>query len=105
MSLDKKRHLVHRENSPLSIVKQCELLEIHRSGIYFKPKLKSLLNLSLMRLIDEKFIDCSFYGDPRMTTWLNQDIGYAVNHKSIERLNTTLNFNLNLAVLKRRAYF
>ena len=38
MSLDKKRHLVHRENSPLSIVKQCELLEIHLSGIYFKPK-------------------------------------------------------------------
>jgi len=86
MSLDKKRHLVHRENSPLSIVKQCELLEIHRSGIYFKPKLESLLNLRLMRLIDEKFIDCPFYGVPRMTTWLNEDMGYAVNHKRIERL-------------------
>ena len=86
MSLDKKRHLVHRENSPLSIVKQCELLEIHRSGIYFKPKLESLLNLRLMRLIDEKFIDCPFYGVPRMTTWLNEDMGYVVNHKRIERL-------------------
>jgi len=86
MSLDKKRHLVHRENSPLSIVKQCELLEIHRSGIYFKPKSESLLNLRLMRLIDEKFIDCPFYGVPRMTTWLNEDMGYAVNHKRIERL-------------------
>ena len=86
MSLDKKRHLVHRENSPLSIVKQCELLEIHRSGLYFKPKLESLLNIRLMRLIDEKFIDCPFYGVPRMTTWLNEDMGYAVNHKRIERL-------------------
>jgi hypothetical protein len=37
MSLDQKRHLVSRKNAPMSIVKQCELLEIHRSGIYFKP--------------------------------------------------------------------
>ena len=61
MSLDQKRHLVHRENSRLSIVKQCDLLEIHRSGIYFKQKFENLLNLRLMRLIDDKFIDCPFY--------------------------------------------
>ena len=48
MSLDQKRHLVHRENSRLSIVKQCDLLEIHRSGIYFKQKFENLLNLRLM---------------------------------------------------------
>ena len=53
MSLDQKRHLVHRESSRLSIIKQCDLLEIHRSGIYFKRKFESLLNLRLMRLIDE----------------------------------------------------
>ena len=86
MSLDQKRHLVHRENSRLSIVKQCDLLEIHRSGIYFKRKFESLLNLRLMRLIDEKFIDCPFYGVPRMTTWLKEDMRYDVNHKRIERL-------------------
>ena len=68
MSLDQKRHLVHRENSRLSIVKQCDLLEIHRSGIYFKRKFESLLNLRLLRLIDEKFIDYPFYGVPQMTT-------------------------------------
>jgi putative transposase len=67
MSLDQKRHLIRRENTALSIVKQCDLLDIHRSGIYFKPKAESSLNLNLMRLIDEKFIDCPFYGVPRMT--------------------------------------
>ena len=86
MSLDQKRHLVSRENAPMSIVKQCELLEIHRSGIYFKPKLESTLNLKLMRMIDEKFIDCPFYGVQRMTTWLRDDMGCIVNHKRIERL-------------------
>jgi len=57
MSFDQKQHLSHRENSRFSIVKQCDLLEIHRFGIYFKRKFESLLNLRLMRLIDEKFID------------------------------------------------
>jgi putative transposase len=78
MSLDQKRHLVNRENGSLSIVKQCELLEINRSGIYFKPKSESLLNLRLMRLIDEKFIDCPFYGVTRIITWLNKGMGYVV---------------------------
>lgn len=86
MSLDQKRHLVSRENASMSIVKQCELLEIHRSGIYFKPKLESALNLKLMRMIDEKFIDCPFYGVQRMTTWLRDDMRCIVNHKRIERL-------------------
>lgn len=86
MSLDKKRHLVQRENSPLSVVRQCEILEIHRSGIYFKPKMESMLNLHLMRLIDEKFMDCPFYGVPRMTTWLRNDMSYMVNEKRIARL-------------------
>jgi putative transposase len=86
MSLDRKRHLVERENSSLSVVRQCEILEIHRSGIYFKPRGEKLLNLKLMRLIDEKFMDCPFYGVPRMTTWLRQDMGYIINEKRIERL-------------------
>lgn len=86
MSLDQRRHLVHRENSSLSIVRQCEVLEIHRSGIYFKPRGEKTLNLQLMRLIDEKFMDCPFYGVPRMTTWLREDMGYRVNEKRIARL-------------------
>lgn len=86
MSLDRKRHLVSKENSQLSIVKQCEVLGIHRSGIYFKPKPETGYNLHLMRLIDEKFLDCPFYGVPRMTDWLRYDMGHSVNPKRIERL-------------------
>jgi putative transposase len=86
MSLDRKRHLILRENSPLSVVRQCEILKIHRSGIYFKPKMEKQLNLQLMRLIDEKFMDCPFYGVPRMTTWLRKDMGYIINEKRIARL-------------------
>lgn len=86
MSLDRKRHMVSKEHTQLSIVRQCEVLEIHRSGIYFKPRPESGYNLHLMRLIDEKFLDCPFYGVPRMTTWLREDMGHRVNPKRIERL-------------------
>ena len=86
MSLHQKRHSVHRENSPLNIIKERNPLKICHSGIYFNPKSESLLNLRLMRLLDENFIDWYFYGVPRMTTWLKENIGYDVNHKHIDRL-------------------
>lgn len=86
MSLDKKRHLISHEHPHLSVVQQCDALKIHRSGIYFKPKGEKQLNLRLMRLIDAKFMDCPFYGVPRMTTWLREDMGYIVNEKRIARL-------------------
>jgi len=38
--------------SELSQRKQCELLSVHRSGLYYKPKGESSMNLHLMRIID-----------------------------------------------------
>lgn len=87
MSKSKKarKDLVERE-SPLSIVRQCELLEIHRSGVYYQPRGETPLNLELMRLIDEKHMLHPWLGIPRMETWLTEDMGYRVNKKRIERL-------------------
>ncbi len=70
----------------LSIVKQSELLSIHRSGLYYKPVGESELNLELMRLIDEQYMKYPFLGVRRMTAWLRKDLGYKVNRKRIERL-------------------
>ena len=70
----------------LSVVHQCKLLSIHRSGLYYKPVGESDLNLELMRLIDEKHMLHPWLGVPKMTTWLHMDKGYQINHKRIERL-------------------
>jgi len=70
----------------LSVVHQCKLLNIHRSGLYYKPVGESDLNLELMRLIDEKHMLHPWLGVPRMTVWLQKDKGYQINHKRIERL-------------------
>jgi len=84
-SVNQRKRLVLREHK-LSIVRQCELLEINRSGLYYKPVGESDLNLRLMRLIDEEYLLHPWMGVPRMTTWLRKDKGYKVNHKRIERL-------------------
>ena len=39
-----------------------------------------------MRLIDEEYTRHPFVGSPRMTDWLRQETGRAVNHKRVERL-------------------
>ena len=71
--------------SKLSLVKQCELLSVSRSMIYYVPKGESGLNLSLMRLIDEQHMSEPSYGVRRMSKWLSRQ-GYCVSRKRVRRL-------------------
>jgi putative transposase len=54
-SVSQRRAAVKRSNR-LSMARQCELLSIHRSGLYYAPKSESELNLQLMQLIDQQFM-------------------------------------------------
>ena len=75
-----------KKKHKLPIKRQCELLSIHRSGLYYKPKPESELNIELMRVIDERYVKTPFYGIPRMWDYLRKEKGYKVNAKRIERL-------------------
>jgi putative transposase len=83
-AVERKQHI--DKATPLSVVRQCELLEVHRSGLYYQPVPETTYNLELMRLIDEKHMLHPWLGVPRMTQWLRLDKGYPVNHKRVERL-------------------
>ena len=73
-------------NDPdLSVRRQCELLGVNRSGLYYEPAEESEENLRFMRLIDEQYTRAPFYGSRKMTKWLVSE-GYAVNRKRISRL-------------------
>jgi len=65
--------------------RQCELLGVNRSGLYYQPVRESEENLTLMRLIDEEYTRHPFYGSRRMTVWLC-DQGHEVNRKRVSRL-------------------
>jgi len=69
----------------LGIVRQCELLDIHRSGYYYEPVSENSENLEIMRKLDEQYLKTPFYGVLRMREYINS-IGYTVNEKRIRRL-------------------
>jgi len=81
--------LIEPEHSQISIVRQCELLDLPRSSYYYQPVGESAENLHLMRLLDEQYTRAPFYGIKRMTAWL-QTQGYEVNHKRVARLMRTM---------------
>lgn len=85
-TLKEKRQLINRSNLDLSLQRQCDLIGIHKSGIYYKPKGESELNLELMRLIDEHYLDHPYKGARRMHVWLTKDLGYEVSLNRISRL-------------------
>jgi len=54
----------------LSVRRQCELLGLNWSSLYYEPARGTGENLRLMRRIDEQSTACPFYGSRRMTAWL-----------------------------------
>jgi putative transposase len=69
----------------LSVRRQCELLGLSRSSLYYEPARETGEDLRLMRRIDEQYTACPFYGSRRMTIWLNEP-GEEVNRKRVRRL-------------------
>jgi len=73
-------------NTRIPVYRQCELLGLSRAAYYYKPRDKSVLNGTLMSLLDEQYTKTPFYGVPKMTEWLCTRKGYKVNRKRIRRL-------------------
>ena len=69
----------------ISARRQCELLGVNRSGLYYESAGESEENLRLMRLLDEQYTRAPFYGSRRMAEWLGTQ-GYEVNRKRVSRL-------------------
>ena len=65
--------------------RQCELLGVNRTGLYYQPLGESEENLHIMRLLDEQYTRTPFYGSRKMTEGLWTK-GFEVNRKRISRL-------------------
>jgi len=76
---------VERAHPEISVRRQCELLGVNRSGLYYEPVGESEENLLLMRLLDEQYTRTPFYGSRKMTEWLAA-AGHRVNRKRVSRL-------------------
>ena len=77
--------MIEPDHPRLSIVAQCRLVSISRSGLYRKPAPEAAANLDLMRLIDEQFMATPWYGSRQMVRHLRR-AGHAVGRKRVRRL-------------------
>jgi putative transposase len=65
--------------------RQCGLLGLSRSSLYYVPAGETADNLRLMRLIDEEYTAHPFLGSRRLTRWLVEQ-REVVNRKRVQRL-------------------
>jgi putative transposase len=77
--------LIESKHPEIAVYRQCKLLGLSKAAYYYRVIEVSVLNLALMRLIDEQYTRTPFYGVPKMTEWLRQQ-GYKVNPKRVRRL-------------------
>ena len=77
--------MVDSGHAKLSVVRQCDLLKIARSGLYYEKTGESPLNLALMQEIDRSFTKWPFMGARQMRDYLVL-LGYGIGRKRVRRL-------------------
>jgi putative transposase len=81
--------LLDPQDGLFSIRRQCELLSLNRSSLYYRPVGESEENIGLMRLLDEQYTRTPCYGVLKMEAYL-RSLGYEVNIKRVRRLLRTM---------------
>jgi putative transposase len=83
--LKERRAMIDRELLDLSVRRQCELLHVSRSGLYYEPEPTDPEELAMMRRIDELHLRYPFYGSRKLSDVLRKE-GREANRKRIQRL-------------------
>jgi putative transposase len=78
--------MANKYHKKISIKRQCELLSLHRSGLYYRPVGESSLNIELKEILEQKHLETPVYGVPRLYQWLRLDMGYKVSKNRVERI-------------------
>ena len=77
--------MVERDHPSLSVSRQCRLLALSRSALYYQPVGESAETLTLMRRIDELYLSYPFYGSRQMMRHLARE-GVTVGRHRVRRL-------------------
>ncbi|MEE8419344.1 MAG: IS3 family transposase [Dehalococcoidales bacterium] len=85
LNVGRRREVIERRHPSLSITRQCTLLDINRSGLYYQSKGISGDDITLMKLIDRQYMARPFYGARKIGACLKWQ-GHTVNRKRVSRL-------------------
>ena len=80
------------KESELPVTKQCELLSVNRSSVYYQPVAVPAEDLEIMRAMDEIHLLHPFLGSRRLVDELH-DKGFEVNRKRVLRLMRLMNLS------------
>jgi len=78
--------MVDKDDDSLSVRNQCELLDLNRSTLYYKPVEPDTETLELMRLIDRIFLEHPYFGARRIRELLRREHDKLVTRKRVRRL-------------------
>lgn len=81
--MSERRALIDSRNR-LPVTRQCRLLNLNRSSVYYRAQGVSVADLELMRRIDAIHLEYPFYGSRRVRDALG-DRGHYVNRKRVQR--------------------
>ncbi len=84
-----RKSMIDRQDCDFSMRRQCGLLGVNRSSLYYRRLGECEENLGLMRLPDEQYTRTPFYGVLRMVAYL-RSLGHKVNPKRVRRLLRTM---------------
>ena len=77
--------MIRKENTKLSLTRQCKLLKISRSSIYYTPVGVNAETLKLMHEIDRVFTKYPFFGSRQIAAYLPQS-GFSAGRHRVRRL-------------------
>jgi putative transposase len=77
--------MIDPDNKNLSLSRQCRLLKLNRSTVYYKKRPIKPIDLKLMKLIDKQYLKIPSWGSRSMRNHLRR-LGYKVNRKRVQRL-------------------
>ena len=77
--------MVEEELPAISVCRQCELMDLSPSSLYYCGKSENEENLICLKLIDAQYSKTPFYGYRKMRMMLREN-GYWVNGKRMRRL-------------------
>jgi len=85
LNVNDRKKMLDNKDENMSLRKQCKILNISRSGLYYEPKGESEYNLELMNMIDAEYTSHPDMGVPSMTEYLRSE-GEKCNPKRVRRL-------------------
>lgn len=83
LSLDQRRAMIE-EGISISVRRQCVLLKLSRSGVYYKPKPISEAELAIISLVDEIYTAHPYFGTRRMVQEL-EGYGIDIGRQQVKR--------------------